>query len=74
MNLVDIECGRCGDTAVAPTSALFVEVDSADPTDSRVGGTVRWICATCEDLISTPVGWKDLLAQPSWFASLVEEA
>ena len=71
MNMVEIECTRCGEMAVTPMASLFAE--AADLVDDRMGGTAYWICATCDDLISTPVSWADLLTLVSSGAALIEE-
>ena len=76
MTTVSIECGRCAAVAQVSTRSLLIDVGEppGGHADEAVGGTVSWICAACDDVISQPVPWSTLLALLSAGALLLDES
>jgi hypothetical protein len=73
MNVLSIECSRCGSNAQLPVSSFFVQVSGPELVDDRMGGSVHWICATCADLVAATIDWGSLLSLVSAGVPVVDE-
>ena len=72
MTTASIECPRCGTPSMVPVDALLVTV-AVDEDDAQLAGYASWLCASCTDLVASPVGWPSLLTLITEGAALLEE-
>lgn len=56
MTIIQIRCPQCGTENSVPAGALLATV-SAEDLDPDYAGTVAWICAGCDHVVSAPVAW-----------------
>ena len=57
MTIIRTECPRCGTENSVPAGALLAATGTED-LDPDYAGTVAWICAGCEHVVSAPVAWQ----------------
>lgn len=55
-----VTCTRCGTENSLPAGAMLATVDT-EWLDSRLAGSVCWICCGCVDIVTEPVTWQLLL-------------
>lgn len=72
MTEISIDCPRCGTSAAVPDAALLVTI-AGDDAAPELAGHVAWLCATCADLVTVPIGWAALLTLVTAGAALLDE-
>jgi hypothetical protein len=72
MTTIQIECPECGTDNSVPAGALLATV-SAEDLDPDYAGTVAWICAGCDHVVSTPVAWHAFLTLVTTGVAMLEQ-
>lgn len=72
MTIVHIECPQCGTDNSVPAGALLATV-SAEDLDPDHAGTVAWICAGCDHVVSVPVALQHLITLVAGGVEMLEQ-
>ena len=72
MTIIQTGCPRCGTENSVPAGALLAAKGGED-LDPDYAGTVAWICAGCEHVVSAPVAWQTFLTLISAGIAMFEQ-
>ena len=71
MTTIQIRCPQCGTENSVPAGALLATVNAEDR-DPDYAGTVAWICAGCDHVVSAPVALQAFLTLVSAGVAILE--